>query len=99
MILTLGFSINCSSITQDTPDIPPTIHQSENSLITAEVTSALMGDPELKGHAIHVETHEGQVVLEGIVQNRLQSQRAERIAREVIGVTSVRNSLQVQKGR
>lgn len=58
-----------------------------------------MKDPNLQGQTIHVETHEGRVILEGIVQNHFQSERAERITREVPGVVSVVNSLQEQEGR
>jgi len=98
LVWTFGSLINCTSRNNDSP-VTLSIHQSEDSLITTEVTSAFVSDPYLQGHTIQVETHEGRVLLEGIVQNQLQSQRAERIARKVTGVTSVSNSLEVLKGR
>jgi hyperosmotically inducible periplasmic protein len=65
------------------------------SLVT-RVKAALVGNPVTKARDIHVEVFRGQVQLAGFVDSASEKSEAERIAREIGGVKSVRNDLQVQ---
>lgn len=65
----------------------------EDSTITAKVKADLLKDNGIRGLAISVETHRGQVILSGFVDNEQQVRRASEIASGVRGVLSVKNSL------
>jgi osmotically-inducible protein OsmY len=68
----------------------------DDSMITAKVKSALVADPTTKAHQIEVETFQGQVQLSGFVENDDARERAAQVARDIEGVKSVKNSLQVR---
>ena len=65
----------------------------DDSTITARVKADLVKDIGVRGLAISVETHRGQVILSGFVDNDQQIRRAAEIASGVRGVLSVKNSL------
>jgi len=65
----------------------------DDTVITENVKSKLSADPGLEGLAIKVETSEGVVLLNGLVDTREQVQRAVEIARGVEGVKKVKQSL------
>ena len=68
----------------------------DDSVITAKVKSALIADPTTKAHQIEVETFQGQVQLSGFVDGAEARDRAAQVARDIEGVKSVKNSLQVR---
>jgi len=68
----------------------------DDAVITTKVKAALLGDDAVKSFAISVETNKGVVQLSGFVNNSRQKTLAERVASDVAGVTSVRNSLIVK---
>jgi Predicted periplasmic or secreted lipoprotein len=68
----------------------------DDSVITTKVKSALIADPVTKAHEISVETYDGTVQLSGFVDNSEQRSRAVEIAKEVPGVKTVKNSLQLR---
>jgi len=68
----------------------------DDSVITAKVKSALVGDPVTKAHQINVETFKGSVQLSGFVDDAEARTRATQLARGVEGVKDVKNSLQVR---
>ena len=68
----------------------------DDSVITAKVKSALIADPTTKAHQIEVETFQGQVQLSGYVEDEKARDRAAQVARDIEGVKSVKNSLQVR---
>ncbi len=68
-----------------------------DTTITTNVKRKLFNDKEVSGFTVHVETVDGKVYLQGIVDNELQRQRAATLAKEVEGVTSVVNLLRVQR--
>jgi osmotically-inducible protein OsmY len=68
----------------------------DDTLITAKVKTAIMNDPDLKVTEINVETFKGVVQLSGFVSSRAQIDRAVVVAREVNGVTSVKNDMRVK---
>ena len=68
----------------------------DDTAIGAKVKVELLGDPDVKGTAIHVEVHNGNVQLSGFVDSAAQKTRAGEIAHHVNGVQSVRNDLVVK---
>lgn len=60
-----------------------------------QVLLKLAGDPEVGGHEIKVEVHNGAVILRGKVQREKQKSKAASLVKKVKGVTSVDNQLVV----
>jgi hyperosmotically inducible protein len=67
-----------------------------DTAISAKVKTALLGDPDVKGTNVQVETFRGTVQLSGFVDSAASAARAADIARRVEGVTDVRNALIVK---
>jgi hyperosmotically inducible protein len=67
-----------------------------DSWITTKVKSDLAVEKDVSATAIHVDTYEGVVTLSGTVDTQAESQKAEQVAREIKGVKSVVNNLQVK---
>jgi osmotically-inducible protein OsmY len=68
----------------------------DDSVITAKVKAAILGEPGLKVAEINVETFKGVVQLSGFVNSREDINKAMRVARAVDGVTSVENDMQLK---
>jgi osmotically-inducible protein OsmY len=68
----------------------------EDSVLTAKVKAALIGQQGLKGFTIHVNSHRGIVQLSGFVNTDVQKELAGQIARNVDGVAELVNNLIVQ---
>jgi osmotically-inducible protein OsmY len=69
----------------------------DDATITAKVKTALLAQPRLKGLAIDVDTSKNVVSLNGTVASDQERTEAERVARQVEGVTEVKNNLHVKK--
>lgn len=69
----------------------------DDAWITAKVKALLVKDDGVKGLEVKVETYKGTVQLSGWVSNPTQVTQAERIARGVEGVKSVKNDLQIKR--
>jgi hyperosmotically inducible protein len=67
--------------------------------VTSSVKNKIFQDPTLKPFQIHVETFQNTVQLSGFVDSRVESQRAEQLARSVDGVQAVKNNLVVRNRR
>ena len=63
----------------------------DDSMITGKVKTAIFNEPSLKVSQINVETYKGQVQLSGFVDSPDAGAKAVALAREVKGVTSVKN--------
>lgn len=74
------------------------VEQGDDALITAKVVTGLAIDRALRRSHIEVATSAGVVTLKGPAPSSLARSRAEEIARNVQGVTSVQNHLRVQPG-
>ena len=61
--------------------------------LTDEIRSKLASDQVVKGGAIEVEVHDGAVVLKGKVEEEKQKDKAEKVAKKVNGVKSVKNEI------
>lgn len=66
-----------------------------DSWITAKSKIALFADSRIKGRQIDVETTNGQVMLRGKIDSDAAKQAAEEIAKQVDGVRSVKNDLEM----
>jgi osmotically-inducible protein OsmY len=69
----------------------------DDSVITLKVKTAIMGDETLKSSEINVETFKGVVQLSGFVNSQADIDRAVAVAKDVKGVTSVKNDMQLKK--
>ena len=69
----------------------------DDTTITASVKAKLVGDKTANLTRIEVDTTNQVVTLNGIVESADQKAKAEQLARQVGGVKSVKNNLQVQK--
>jgi hyperosmotically inducible protein len=68
----------------------------DDSTITTKVKAKLFDDDQLSGFAISVKTFKGEVTLTGAVESGSQKARATILAKNVSGVTSVNNLLQIK---
>ena len=81
--------LGCAS----TPTSSSTGEFIDDSVITAKVKTLLAQDAGLKVFQISVETYKGVVQLSGFVDSQKTKEHAEKIARSVQGVVSVKNNL------
>lgn len=70
----------------------------DDATITANVKAALLQDPETRASNISVNTIHGRVDLTGFVNSRGEGDEATHAARQVAGVRSVNNELQINGG-
>lgn len=68
----------------------------DDSVITATVKTRMLDNPDVAGTSITVETLNGTVMLSGFAKSTLERTTAERIARDVEGVKSVKNEVVVR---
>jgi osmotically-inducible protein OsmY len=68
----------------------------DDSVITAKVKTELLREPSLKSSEINVETFKGKVQLSGFVSSQEDINKAAEIARNVKGVVSVKNNMQLK---
>jgi len=68
----------------------------DDTAITTNVKAAILGDPALKSAEINVETFKGRVQLSGFVSSKANMDEAVAVARNVGGVTSVKNDMRLK---
>ncbi|MFC0444995.1 BON domain-containing protein [Pseudidiomarina halophila] len=68
----------------------------DDSVITTKVKAAIFNHPDLAVSEINVETFKGVVQLSGFVSSTADMNTAIRLARDVTGVTSVKNSMRLK---
>lgn len=68
----------------------------DNTVITTKVKAAIFDEPTLKSSEINVETFKGVVQLSGFVSSQADIDRAVEIARQIEGVKSVKNGMQLK---
>jgi hyperosmotically inducible protein len=61
----------------------------DDTLITTKVKASFVADPQVSALAITVETNNGVVNLNGVVENEAERQRAIQLAQGIEGVTRV----------
>jgi hyperosmotically inducible periplasmic protein len=70
----------------------------DDAVVTTKVKTALLGDEQVKGSAIKVETRKGTVQLSGFADNQAQIDRAVNVARGIEGVAGVENAISLRDG-
>ena len=70
-----------------------------DAAITSAVKTKLLGDPDVKGLNIDVDTANGVVTLTGIVHTAAERTEALRLARDTKGVKNVKNNLKLEPRR
>ncbi|PSJ16948.1 BON domain-containing protein [Nitrosomonas supralitoralis] len=68
----------------------------DDTVITTKVKAALFNEPDLKSTEINVETVKGIVHLSGSLSNQADIDRAVEVTRNVSGVSSVENNIQIK---
>ena len=68
----------------------------DNTVITTKVKAAIFDEPTLKSSEINVETFKGVVQLSGFVNSQDDIDKAVEITRQVKGVKSVKNDMQLK---
>jgi len=74
---------------------PALAAQPEDAWITTKVKMALLTDDTVDGLDVDVDTFDGRVTLHGKVESSIEKAEAETLARQIAGVTDVRNLLAV----
>jgi osmotically-inducible protein OsmY len=68
----------------------------DDTVITAKVKTAILGESTLKSTEINVETFKGTVQLSGFVNSQSDVNKAIVVAKNVKGVKSVKNDMRVK---
>ena len=68
----------------------------DDTVVTAKVKAAIFNEPTLKSAEINVETFKGVVQLSGFVNSREDINKAVTVARQIPGVTSVKNDMRLK---
>jgi len=68
----------------------------DDTLITTKVKAAVLNEPSLKSREINVETFKGVVQLSGFVGSQADIDTAVAVARNVAGVKSVNNNMNLK---
>lgn len=79
-----------------TPRTEGTGEYVDDTAITAKVKAAIFNDPTLKSAEINVETFKGRVQLSGFVSSQGNVDRAVRLAKEVQGVSYVKDDMRLK---
>jgi hyperosmotically inducible protein len=92
LLVILSFAVGCQSMTGKSAG-----QNVDDASVTAAVKTKLVGDKAANLTRVDVDTNNGTVYLNGIVDTPEQKARAEQLAWQANGVKSVVNNLQVQK--
>ena len=71
----------------------------DDTAITAKVKAKFVEDKEVSAAAINVETFKGVVQLSGFANSRHEAEKAEQLARNIKGVTSVKNDIRLKSAQ
>ena len=69
----------------------------DDSVITTKTKAAIFNTPDLKTLQISVETRKGEVLLSGFVDSEITKMKAEEVVKNVGGVKSVTNNLEIKR--
>ena len=90
--LAVATTLGCAS----TSNSAGTGEYMDDSVITAKVKSAILAEPGLRSAEINVETFKGAVQLSGFVKEQQDINAAVIVARNVKGVTTVKNDMRLK---
>lgn len=91
-IITLATAMGCAS----TAKTEGTGEYVDDTVVTTKVKTAILGEPGLKSSEINVETFKGVVQLSGFVNSQADINSAVMVAKNVKGVSSVKNDMRVK---
>ena len=91
-ILFMAMALGCAS----TAKTEGTGEYIDDTVVTAKVKAAIFNEPTLKSAEINVETFKGVVQLSGFVNSREDINKAVTVARQIPGVTSVKNDMRLK---
>lgn len=99
-ILLIGATTGCASWRDRDTESAPTDRgagttQTDDAALTAKVKAKLLSDDVLNGMNIDVDTQNGVVFLNGVVDSQDQKQKAIELARNTEGVREVEDNLKV----
>jgi hyperosmotically inducible protein len=94
LLLAVLFAFGCQAMTGRTAG-----RNIDDATITASVKASLVADKAANLTRVDVDTTNGVVSLNGVVESAEQKRRAEQLAGRVDGVRNVINNLQVQSSR
>jgi len=92
LIMLLTFFVGCASTSKHAG----TGEYVDDTVITTKVKAAILDAPSLKSSEINVETFKGVVQLSGFVNSQADINQAIEVTRNVKGVTSVKNDMQLK---
>ena len=94
LLLALGFAgmLGCAS----TSSKEGTGEYIDDTVITTKVKAAILNEETLKSAEVNEETFKGVVQLSGFVNSEADIAKAAQVAREVKGVTSVKNDMRLK---
>jgi hypothetical protein len=75
----------------------PAKNPEQDAQLAEQICRRLEQNQFVEERCIHVVSHDCEVTLEGIVENRFARERAEQLAREVEGVETIENRIHIQK--
>jgi osmotically-inducible protein OsmY len=84
--------VGCAS----TPKQEGTGEYVDDTVITAKVKAAIFNESTLKSAEVNVETFKGAVQLSGFVSTQANIYKAAEVARNVDGVTNVKNDMRLK---
>jgi hyperosmotically inducible periplasmic protein len=91
--------VGCNNSTLPTGSISPSRLADtaiDDTVITAAIKTALLANPEVSSVDLQVETRRGEVVLSGFVDSHVQIDRATAVAKNISGVKSVKNTMNLK---
>ena len=91
-ILFMAVALGCAS----TAKTEGTGEYIDDTVVTTKVKAAIFNEPTLKSAEINVETFKGVVQLSGFVNSREDINKAVAVARQIPGVTSVKNDMRLK---
>ena len=68
----------------------------DDSIITTKAKAKILATEDLKSLQISVETHQGEVILSGFVDNEAAKMKAEEVVSKIEGVKSDKNGLEIR---
>ena len=92
-LLIVCFELGCASLQ---PKAGNTDLTKNEQVLEIKIMDDLRQSPHVAGHAITVSVKDGNVQLSGLVESRLQVEQAEIIARNQLGVETVKNDIRIR---
>lgn len=91
-VLAMATTLGCASTAKQ----EGTGEYVDDTVITGKVKAAILAEPGLKSAEINVETFKGTVQLSGFVNSQADVNSAVMVAKNVKGVSSVKNDMRVK---